>query len=608
MTPSPLLPRTPGPQPREHFLGYALRLANTNGYRGYWPIKDLIGLKGMTAMSAIRSWLAGTLDFGPLGAATNRPKADLAMLLKAGFEHSHEHYRTTRPRLCPNCLAEEPFIREGWDFTPVTHCARHRTVLIDQCPNCDRPLTWARPHVHYCGCGFDLRSASAEPVDAASASLLRRSGLAVSGFASREHRDHHGEGLAILESFVRRLYRPNDVMEASPDLNSLPNRLLHPLYLTAAQLNTDARLRAGWASGRKDALRQRFPSIGPTLSPEAGSAAEKHSATPGGSVSRHLSGCGPTEASRVETCHSELTERQRFGVTKLRLKCAKRQQQKREGAIQATELNEALSRQIDLLTLSKALAVSPSHLHSLREWNLLFPVHQGTPRYEEWLFDLSHVDHLLATLPANAGSPRTTTTVTIANILEQDLLDRHNCSLGRLLKAVFNEELAVFRTGVGAFDCLAIDKEAIEAWLIEQLETPKESYTMSELRDLLNVPGPVVSHLCYQGFLPIDDPVRRAKQAFRIAAHHVDAFRARYVLLNSLARASGRHLRRLREPLTASGIVPRFEERSSTGQAILIYDRAPALIQALRAIVDSQTPEIARHLAPYTRVGTAQRL
>jgi hypothetical protein len=346
-TPSTLLPRTPAPQPGEHFLGYALRLANTNGYRGYWPIKDLIGLKGMTPASVTRAWLSGAIDFGPLGAATDRRGGALAMSLKPRFARSHEHYRTTRPRVCPRCLAEEPYVREEWDFTPVTHCMRHLCVLVDHCIGCDRLLTWTRPHVHYCSCGFDLRNLTTVPVDSESASLLRRSGLTVPRFTSWKHRERHGERLAVLEGLVRRLYRPHDVMEASPDLNALPNRSLHRLYVTAASLRGNAQLRARWEQNRKNTLRQRFPAVGRTLSPDATGTGGTRSTKSSRIMSGNFAECSPPETSHPDNWHPDVTERQRYGVTKLRLKCAKRQLRRPEDEIQPKELDEALSRQID---------------------------------------------------------------------------------------------------------------------------------------------------------------------------------------------------------------------------------------------------------------------
>jgi hypothetical protein len=66
-------------------------------------------------------------------------------------------------------------------------------------------------------------------------------------------------------------------------------------------------------------------------------------------------------------------------------------------------------------------------------------------------------------------------------------------------------------------------------------------------------------------------------------------------------------MQKLREPLDTRGILPSFEERSATGQAILLYEHAPPLVQALRGLVDSQNPEIARHLARFSLSGPVNR-
>ena len=60
-------------------------------------------------------------------------------------------------RICPKCLAEKNYIRRIWEFAPITVCLRHNCLLVDQCPSCEKPLTWNRNSVSKCLCGSDLR-------------------------------------------------------------------------------------------------------------------------------------------------------------------------------------------------------------------------------------------------------------------------------------------------------------------------------------------------------------------------------------------------------------------------------------------------------------------
>jgi hypothetical protein len=64
-----------------------------------------------------------------------------------------------RPRLCTACLRERSIWWAVWDLGLVVTCPRHRCLLLNQCPACQRPA------VHKCRCGFDLREIIAEPAD-----------------------------------------------------------------------------------------------------------------------------------------------------------------------------------------------------------------------------------------------------------------------------------------------------------------------------------------------------------------------------------------------------------------------------------------------------------
>lgn len=79
------------------------------------------------------------------------------------------HLRLHTPQVCPACLAadEFPYARAVWDHRLVSSCKTHMCALVDTCPSCAKPLSWNRPEVEACHCGFDLRMAPLIPADGA---------------------------------------------------------------------------------------------------------------------------------------------------------------------------------------------------------------------------------------------------------------------------------------------------------------------------------------------------------------------------------------------------------------------------------------------------------
>lgn len=71
----------------------------------------------------------------------------------------------TRRRLCPLCIAEDPYHRSDWNLKFVRACYRHNVRLIDQCPDCGWKLTWRSAALAACPvCGCALSEAPAMPI------------------------------------------------------------------------------------------------------------------------------------------------------------------------------------------------------------------------------------------------------------------------------------------------------------------------------------------------------------------------------------------------------------------------------------------------------------
>ena len=67
-------------------------------------------------------------------------------------------------KLCPYCLSENSYIKKAWETSFYTVCAKHKSLLIDRCPSCDRKISIFRKSIVKCNCGFDFRDAKASIV------------------------------------------------------------------------------------------------------------------------------------------------------------------------------------------------------------------------------------------------------------------------------------------------------------------------------------------------------------------------------------------------------------------------------------------------------------
>lgn len=87
------------------------------------------------------------------------------------------HLRWHHPAVCPSCLAadEYPYARSLWDHRLVTSCLTHRQRLLDTCPECKAALSWDRPDIAICKCGYDLRMGPLVPANPAEHEIVSAS-------------------------------------------------------------------------------------------------------------------------------------------------------------------------------------------------------------------------------------------------------------------------------------------------------------------------------------------------------------------------------------------------------------------------------------------------
>ena len=87
------------------------------------------------------------------------------------------------PRICPACLRETAIWWGIWDLAITSACPGHRCQLVSKCPHCGEALTWRRPGVELCRCGFDLRETETMEAEsdlvAINAAIHKRAGFPV---------------------------------------------------------------------------------------------------------------------------------------------------------------------------------------------------------------------------------------------------------------------------------------------------------------------------------------------------------------------------------------------------------------------------------------------
>lgn len=148
----------------ESLKGYLMRLALLNGYRN---LSWLLRATDVHPAALDR----GTASLDGLARMAGRTVPELeAIYWPASVVHRHrasQHrvahttipawlLNVRHPRVCPRCIREGRPIQRVWEIAWTTCCPRHGNYLVSQCSRCNQPLSWDRPWLHRCHCGFGL--------------------------------------------------------------------------------------------------------------------------------------------------------------------------------------------------------------------------------------------------------------------------------------------------------------------------------------------------------------------------------------------------------------------------------------------------------------------
>lgn len=138
--------------------GYLLRLATLNGLAGTRRIKRYLGMAGRVRYS-YEEW---SHVFNELGISISpdefgyTPSANDTLRSFGQIKVPSSALNLSKPRVCPECIAECQYARRLWDLKTYAACHLHGCVLMDRCPTCERSLTWTRSRIDRCPCGTDL--------------------------------------------------------------------------------------------------------------------------------------------------------------------------------------------------------------------------------------------------------------------------------------------------------------------------------------------------------------------------------------------------------------------------------------------------------------------
>lgn len=180
MSASALLFR-PRPKEQEGLMGYLLRLVDENYLTG---IGELLRLTlSSPDRGYVRYAVSQALDFSAsqlerlasqLGLSVDvlhclNDPLETARALEHPVDTQSFLYRVLRRDVhrvwCPGCLQEDEFLRKAWDWILTTRCPRHECLLVERCEKCNDLVRWRTATLAACGCGFDLRRASAQKVE-----------------------------------------------------------------------------------------------------------------------------------------------------------------------------------------------------------------------------------------------------------------------------------------------------------------------------------------------------------------------------------------------------------------------------------------------------------
>ncbi len=206
---------TPAPYPTESLIGYAIRLAEANGYDSPGTVLCYAGYGSAHALGANcdLSLLANIVgqyaeDLAEIAYTDVRGEKTTAVSFRGHTISSWRVARVLSPKrtyVCPSCIGEYGYLDSFWDLTLATVCPKHGCRALSVCPGCKKNISWLRSGLLECRCGARLGECSP---DIASNPELELLGLVQAKLEKRSLRNRRSRsGFPIAElnemSFVQ---------------------------------------------------------------------------------------------------------------------------------------------------------------------------------------------------------------------------------------------------------------------------------------------------------------------------------------------------------------------------------------------------------------------
>ncbi|WNQ09684.1 TniQ family protein [Paenibacillus aurantius] len=161
----------PRPEPDESISSFLIRVSQSNQIQPQFIYK----LLSIYDDSSISSYFLDTIEISKkdLSLLENLVCYEEEILKKMfifPFDKSGNEYIyfdanvnissicTKKLKVCSYCLKENNYFRKIWSLINLTSCPVHSSMLIDDCQQCLKPITWWSPDIFRCSCGHEHKN------------------------------------------------------------------------------------------------------------------------------------------------------------------------------------------------------------------------------------------------------------------------------------------------------------------------------------------------------------------------------------------------------------------------------------------------------------------
>lgn len=598
--------------PDESLMGFILRLTELNEYDSPTWITREAGIgdidKSCTAVSH------KPIDLSALARITSIDLAELESLrysvdkrssstigrLFYGFSIPQYVICPDHPKICPTCFIDSAHNRRIWELTPITACPLHKCMLVDECTNCTKRLSWVRREVCRCRCGFDFRECAPVRVKESELKVVRQihllcslpTGLSKSAYNKLDGHLRRLELRHFLSAvfFIAGQFKGfNDTSgkRFSPFRNADTHALLSRAigvfdswpsnYLSFLDwLRSQRKVKTASAGVRAD-----FGQFIATLYGQLGvpqfnfmrHAFEEYLTTrwDGGRVASLRRLNKPTRNTCRYISRGEAKKLLKIGdsgigqlVANGKLKAIVRHQKscrifliERQSAL---DLKGELNNSFYLKGLERKLGITRNRIIELVEGRVLNPLLNPTiDAYGDWLFSGKEVETLLRKVDGkvnricglNGGD-----VVRFSSAL--NMLIHHNIRITQFVRAILDGDIEPCAKGAGAgLACFLFSKPQLSAYSAAQGQgRPKDEYRMSEVNKVLGVSHNVAYSLVRKGILPSHYKPTKSSSERIVTTHDINHFNSKYILPVRIARELNTESGFLTDLLVGIGIRP----------------------------------------------------